>query len=254
LKELKELVQKIPRDGKILSPEAKYRTSGFGAGKGSIATTGVLWAACDEVVAFAKLGVAGYLTKQVEQFRDTLNDVMEELKDWGEEIGGDEVEDGDSDGEALSEVTGRLKTSHIENTQALLDDLMNSQQCIPRGDPNHIRERLESCLRRLRMTTLLYQAILRRRLKNMPPLPPLSDSNIPTRLDEIMPILKKIPERFGSLALAFYELEPSEIDNVMDQCYSDAHAVSELLLQPWDGIKDEFTDWAMKFQSEIKKS
>ncbi len=35
------------------------------------------------MIALTKLGVAGYLVKKVEQFRDTLKDVLEELKEWG---------------------------------------------------------------------------------------------------------------------------------------------------------------------------
>ncbi|KAK1754290.1 hypothetical protein QBC47DRAFT_386136 [Echria macrotheca] len=263
LKELGELLSKIPKDGKVLLDEKKNASAGSATGKGSIAATGVLWAACDDVMAFAKRGFAGNLVQKVEQLRDTLKDVMEELKEWGEETGDDEDEDEDededdeSDPEEVQQITNGLDTTHIssmQNTQAMLDDLMNSQQYIPRDDPQKIRPRLDSCLRRLRLTTLLYQATVKRRLKPLPQVPPTTGSTTPARLDEVMPILKRIPDRFGSLALAFYELDPAEIDRLMDQCFFDAFAVSELLARPWDGDKDDFTDWALKFQVEIKKA
>ncbi|KAK3316634.1 hypothetical protein B0H66DRAFT_561777 [Apodospora peruviana] len=266
LRELKDLVSRIPSDGKILKGDKKTASAGSAAGKGSLAATGTLWAACDEVAAFAKRGYAGNLVRKVEQFRDTLKDVMEELKEWGEETGddedGDEEEDDGDDDEEVNQVSEILAATQISDTQAMLDDLMNSQEYIPRDDPDKIRERLESCLKRLRLTTLLYQAIIKRRLKPLPhaPVPPTStdsnnNSNISARLDEIIPLLAKIPERFGSLAMAFYELGPAEIDNLMDQCFFDAFAVSELLMKPWEQQKqkDEFTDWALKFQVEIKK-
>ncbi|KAK4112902.1 hypothetical protein N656DRAFT_753009 [Canariomyces notabilis] len=261
LRELKELVTRIPTDGKVLS-DAKKNVSA--AGRGSIATTGVLWSACDDVTTFAKRGFGGNLVYKVDQLRDTLKDVMEELKEWGEET---EAEDDDDDDEgeddggvdddgAVAQVTAALASASVSGTQdaqAILDDLMGAQRYIPRDDPDRIRARLDSCLRRLRLTSLFYQATVKRRLKSLPHLPPASPSDIPPRLDEVMSVLKRIPERFGSLALAFYELEPSEIDRLMDECFFDAFAASELLVKPWDGQKDEFTDWALRFQIEIKK-
>ena len=260
LKELVELLSRIPKDGKILTEGEKTGAvggKGKGNGKGSLAATGVLWAACDEVVGFAKRGFAGNLVHKAEMFRDTLKDVMEELKEWGEGEGeGDEDSEGDGEGdEDVKEITEGVKATQIsemDNTQAILDDWMNSQQHIPRDDPDKIRERLESCLRKLRLTTILYQATAKRRFKLLGQQPP-DDSTIPGRVDEVMALLKRIPDRFSNVALAFYELDPVEIDRLMDQCFFDAFAVSELLFLRWDGQKDEFSDWALKFQVEIKK-
>ncbi len=260
-KELKELVSRIPKDGKVLSGAKKNNSAGAAGGRGSIATTGVLWSACDDVMAFAKRGFAGNLAHKVDQLRDTLKDVMEELKEWGDETGDDDEgsdDDGsdDGDGGGASQVTSDLEPSSISATrdaQDILDDLMNSQRYIPREDPDKIRERLDSCLRRLRLTTLLYQATVKRRIKPLPHVLSDPQSDIPDRLDEVISLLKRIPERFGSLALAFYELDPTEIDRLMDDCFFDAFAVSELLVNPWEGQKDEFTDWALRFQVEIKK-
>jgi hypothetical protein len=254
LRELKELLSRIPRDGKVLSNAEKNASAGAPGGRGSIATTSILWSACDDVMAFGKRGFAGNLAHKVEQLRDTLKDVMEELKEWGEETEDDDG--GDDDDDDVAQVTSDLESSSISSTrdaQAMLDDLMNSQQYIPRGDPDRIRERLESCLKRLRLTALLYQATVKRRIKPLPQVPTASPSDIPARLDEVISILKRIPEGFGNLAMAFYELDPSEVDRLMDECFFDAFAASELLGKPWEGQKDEFTDWALRFQVEIKK-
>lgn len=270
LRELRGLLGRIPTDGKILSGDKKTASAGSAGGKGSLAATGVLWAVCDDLMALGRRGFAGNLVLKVEQFRDTLKDVMEELKEWGEETGDDEGDDedgGNGDGQqGADQITQGMASTGISDAQAMLDDFMNSQQYIPPDDPGKIRERLESCLKRLRLVTLLYQAVVKRRLKSLPRVPPSAPgsggetaaaegtSNIASRLDEIIPLLAKIPERFGSLAMAFYDLDPSEIDKLMDQCFFDAFAVSELLMKPWEGQKDEFTDWALRFQVEIKKS
>lgn len=262
LKELRELIQKIPKDGKVLPQDQRNGISSAKSQKGSITATGVLWGVCDEVVTFANLGVVGHLVHRAEQFRDTLKDVMEELKEWSEEQDEDD-EDEDSEetggGDAAEEddvgdLVEDMNNTHI-STQAMLDDFM-SQATIPRDDPDKIRERLDSTLRRLRLTVLLYQALIKRRLKVLPKLPLTSrtETVIVSRLDEVMPLLRRMTDRFNSLAVAFYELDSAEINSLMDQCFFDAFAVSELLARPWDGQKDEFTDWVAKFQIEIKKN
>ncbi|TQN71009.1 hypothetical protein CSHISOI_04577 [Colletotrichum shisoi] len=249
LKELRGLVEKIPRDGKILSAAQKSGSAGA-AGKGSMASTGVIWSACDDLMQFSNGGVGGCFVKKVEEFRATMKDVMEELKEWGEEEPDDDDDDDDNDTDGLDHDSAL--GSMMPSTQEMIDDMMSGQGTIPRDDPDNIRNRLESCLKRLRLTTLLYQAIVKRRLKTLPSLP-AENSNIPKRLDEAMRILRKLPHMFDELAGAFYELSPDEIDRVMDLCFNEIVALSELLKSPWAGEKDEFSEWAVKFQAEIKK-
>ncbi|OTB10578.1 hypothetical protein K445DRAFT_69865 [Daldinia sp. EC12] len=251
LKELKGFIEIIPLDGKVLANAQKNGTKGD---RGSLAATGVVWAACDDVILLKKLGIAGLLIKKVEEYRDTLKDILEELKEYSEEV--DENEDGDdSDADEVEEsgVNGdQMENPHI-STQQMLDDLMNPRH-IPRSDPDKIRERLESCMKRLRLTTLLYTAIVKRRLKSVPPLPvTTTQASVTQRLDEVFPVLKRLPHRFGEVACAFYELDRDTIDRTMDSCFFDAFAASEMLMKPWDGQRDEFTEWAEKFQVGIKK-
>lgn len=265
LSELHELVQKIPRDGKVLSGS---RRGGFAAGeKGSLPATGLLWSACDEVIALSRLGVGGIVAEKVQQWRDILGDITDELKEWGAEEPDEDEEDEEDEEEEEDGVNHlsdpdpdpdhQLNTaSSLSTTQAMLDQIMDSQQTIPRSDPDRIRPRLETCLQRLRLTTLLYQALTKRRLKKLPPFPqePGSGSDIPSRLDEMAKALGALPDRFGDLACAFYELQPEEIDKVMDQCFLDAFAASDLFVRGWDGETDAFSDWVVKFQTEMKKT
>ncbi|EHK23385.1 uncharacterized protein TRIVIDRAFT_24487, partial [Trichoderma virens Gv29-8] len=251
LVELADLLQKIPKDGKVLTKE----NEGFGAsGKGSIASTGVLWAACDKVISFANGGVSGFFVEKMNEWKDTLNDIMEEMKEWGDEEPDEEGDEDEDDEDEVDDLADQVGSTHI-STQNLLDDLMNSHRTIPASDPDGIRPRLESSLRRLRLVILLYQAITKRRMKKLPPLPQSDASGkVPRRLDELATLLQKLPDSFGDLACAFYELRPREIDDAMDQCFLDAFAVSELLSESWDGSRDEFTEWTEKFQKEIKKA
>ncbi|KAM0816803.1 hypothetical protein AB5N19_02605 [Seiridium cardinale] len=244
LKELRGLVETIPLDGKVLPADKKDGAKGE---KGSITATGVIWAACDDVILLKKLGVAGLLVKKVQQYRDTLQDVLEELKEWKEE--GEQQDDEDEDD--VEYVTDQLGTTHL-SAQDMVDDLMNTRH-IPRNDSDKIGERLETCLRRLRLTTLLYAAVVKRRLKVLPPLPATASTPVAKRLDEVLATLKRITDHFNEVACSFYELEPDAIDRTMDACFFDAFAASEMLMKPWEGDKDEFTEWAQKFQVSIKK-
>ncbi|EFY92283.1 hypothetical protein J3458_000879 [Metarhizium acridum] len=249
--ELQQLLQKIPNDGKVLS---ERKREGFAKGeKGSLPATGLLWSACDNVIDLSNLGVGGFFIQKVDQWRDILNDVMQEMKEWGDEEpdpDSDPDQDSDSDVNNLSDQLGSQSLS----TQAMLDSLMNSHQTIPSSDPDRIRPRLETSLKRLRLVTLLYQALTKRRLKKLPAFPPQNpDSNVPSRLDEMAKVLAKLPDSFGDLACAFYELQPSEIDKTMDQCFFDAFAASELFVKDWEDGRDEFSEWTDKFQTEMRK-
>ncbi|RSL47538.1 hypothetical protein CEP54_013356 [Fusarium duplospermum] len=238
LAELEKLLQKVPKDGKVLSGGNKD------GGKGSLALTGMLWSACDDVIGLATMGVGGFFVKKAEQWRDTLKDVMEEMKEWGDE-------EPDDDEDEVDDLADQLGDTSISK-QDMLDDLMNSGGTIPKSDPDKIRPRLDSTLKRLRMVVLLYQAISKRRFKKLPK--DTTKSDMPQRLDKTANVLEGLPDQFGDLAGAFYDLDPEEIDRLMEECFESAAGVGEVLKLGWEGEKDEFTEWIEKFQVEVKKT
>jgi hypothetical protein len=237
--DLNTLFNAIPLDGKILSDDAKNGT-GAEMGNGSLAVTGTIWEACDGVIDLTKIGVAGFIIQKAEGYRDLLKDALEELQEWAEE---------ESDGEDEDVVDGKE-----DSAQADFDDIFGSQRHIPSDDPARIRPRLESSLKRLRLLMLLYQAVTKRRFKTLPPLPQpqlpsepgnksVDDLGIINCLDEVMDVMKKIPDIIDELASAFYELDTTEIDKRMDQCFFTGFALTELLVKNWKGEKDEFSTW-----------
>ncbi|KAI8721593.1 hypothetical protein NCS52_00301100 [Fusarium sp. LHS14.1] len=240
LAELEKLLQRVPKDGKVLSGGNRD------GGKGSLALTGMLWSACDDVIGLATMGVGGFFVKKAEQWRDTLKDVMEEMKEWG-----DEEPDDDEDEDEVDDLADQLSDASISK-QDMLDDLMSSGGTIPKSDPDKIRPRLDSTLKRLRMVVLLYQAISKRRFKKLPK--DTTKSDMPQRLDKTARVLEGLPDKFGDLAGAFYDLDPEEIDRLMEECFESAAGVGEVLKLGWQGEKDEFTDWIEKFQLEVKKT
>ncbi|TGO15423.1 hypothetical protein BTUL_0040g00300 [Botrytis tulipae] len=253
LTEFSTLINEIPLDGNILSDDKKNGT-GKSSGKGSLASTGVVWDACDSIMGLKTLGVAGLAMKKAVEYRDLVKDALEELQAWAEEESDDEDEDensGDEDDER-------------QDPQDIVDDLFGSQSHIPKDDPEKIREKLESSTKRLRLIILMYQAVEKRRFKTLPYLPhpelptqlkekSPEDPGIVECLDEVLVRMKKITNLTDDLASAFYDLDSSAIDKLMDETWFTGFATVELLIKDWEGQKDDFTTWAYKFQLAMKK-
>lgn len=236
---LLDLLQKIPRDGKVLSGAAKQGSAVDG--KGSLASTGILWSACDKVIELANGGLRGFYVHKIAEWKETLEDIAEELKEWGDEEGD---ESGDEDDDALG--------SGDEQAQDIANAFMSSHGTIPADDPDEIRPRLESALKRLRLAVILCMAVDKRRMKKLPTGTPGQD--VIARLGTAVDKLHQLPDDFGDLAAGLYELDPEEIDEAIERCCSNAVAVGETLNHDWNGGTDEFTEWMTKFRSEIRKS
>jgi hypothetical protein len=243
---LVDMLQKIPRNGEVLVGVAKEGSAA--GGKGSLASTGVLWSACDSVIELATQGLRGFYIHKIGEWKDILRDVSEELKEWGDEDPEDEEANGmNSD----TDEAGNIGDSGL-SAQQMVDDFMGSNGTIPRDDPDGMRPRLESALRRLRLAVILCMAIDKRRMKKLPTGTPAK--SVVVRLTEATDQLRQLPEDFGDLAAALYELDPEETDEAMERCCSRAVAVGDLLYVGWEGETDEFTDWMTKFRSEIRKT
>lgn len=273
LTQVELLFKSIPKDGKALKPEkngaaprngtsskktGKGKTNGAVSERGAFVEIGILWAECDKVAALAKGGVRDRLVQIVGQLAETLKDELEELKEWSEEDA-DEDEDEDEDGDGdhdddVAEGSDIGSDDQHASAQAMLDDLMNSGRHIPAADPEGLRPRLETTLRKIRMTHLLCTAVIKRRLRALPALPTEKPSNVAARLDNAMMVLQELPDRFGDLAAAFYDLSAARVESHMDQCFEDAFVASELLVLSWEGKQDAFSDWTTRFQAEIRKS
>lgn len=238
------LVGDIPLDGDVLNKERKNETMA-GMGKASLASTGRLWEACDRVMELKKIGIGGLMIRKAEQYRDTVKDALKELQEWSEETSDDEEQGDDLHEEAIENENCNL-------SQDAIDSMFQDQRHIPANDVNKVRERLECTCRRLRLITLLYQAIVKRRLRTLPVLSPTSaPSDIISRLDTLIPLLSHIPDSVDELASAFYSLDDHGINTQMAECFSKASAAAELLDTSWEGNKDEFSAWNEKFQKTM---
>ncbi|KAF7443616.1 hypothetical protein A1F94_009709 [Pyrenophora tritici-repentis] len=110
------------------------------------------------------------------------------------------------------------------------------------------------------MIGMLYQALIKRRLKTYPAsstLEPTANANgtgpSPSKkLDDLMSILKTIPETVDDIAGAFYDLDEDEAKQTLEKCCAETKSAIELVRQSWTGEDDEFTGWSTKWVSAIE--
>ncbi|KAH7078058.1 hypothetical protein BKA63DRAFT_564603 [Paraphoma chrysanthemicola] len=204
-----------------------------------LSATGVLWEACDVLIKFCDDGVVGLVVRKAQELRATLLDAVEELKEWGEDI-----EDDDDDAQGSDDE----------------DDLFGASNKLGKDD-KELKELLDNSIKRLKMVGMLYQALLKRRLKTYPATPTTNattangssekTSTSALKLDELMVILKMIPETVDDLASAFYDLDEDEARQTLEKSCTQAKSAAELVQLNWIGSNDEFTAWSAKWVAAL---
>ncbi|KAF2828787.1 hypothetical protein CC86DRAFT_198219 [Ophiobolus disseminans] len=199
-----------------------------------LSATGVLWDACDALLKLCDNGVVGLVVKKAGELRATLLDAIEELKEWGEDMG-DEDEDA-------------AEGSDDE------DDMFGASNKLGKDD-KELKELLDTSVKRLKMAGMLYQALIKRRLKTYPAASASTSTaaaSTPAQmLDDLMAQLKSIPDTVDDLASAFYDLDHDEAKQTLDKACAEAKCAAGLVRQSWTGTDDEFTAWSAKWLSAL---
>ena len=169
-------------------------------------------------------------------------DAVEELKEWGEDVVDDEEDAG--------------AASCDED-----DDLFGAANKLGKGD-TEVKAVLDNSVKKLKMVGMLYQALIKRRLKSFPNVSvatvngetsETSQDPIET-LDKLMDILKDIPDNVDDLASALYDLDEDEASSTLQKCLDNAKSAAKLVQQNWHGKDDEFTAWSGKWISALEGS
>ncbi|PVI06051.1 hypothetical protein DM02DRAFT_715248 [Periconia macrospinosa] len=212
-----------------------------------LATTGVVWEACDQLLKFCDNGIVGLVVKKAEEWRSVLLDAVEELKEWGEDVDEDD-EDGfeGSDDEFAGD-----------------DDIFGAANKLGKGDVK-LKALLDTSVKKLKMVGMLYQALIKRRLKTFPSSAQPSSSagekstedketqqDPMVKLEKLMVHLRAIPEGVDDLASAFYDLDENEANAMFEKCCSEAKKAVALVRQSWTGTDDEFTTWSGKWTDAL---
>ncbi|KAF1978460.1 hypothetical protein BU23DRAFT_577327 [Bimuria novae-zelandiae CBS 107.79] len=208
-----------------------------------LAATGVVWESCDALVKLCDGGIAGLVVKKAEELRSTLLDAVEELKEWGEDVDDDENEAEDSNDGFEDE-----------------DDIFGAANKLGKGD-KELKEALDKSVKKIKMVGVLYQALIKRRLKTFPTPAAAAaktngeaSQNSTATLEELVKLLRSIPEQVDDLAGAFYNLDGDEAKATLGKCCGQAKSAAGLVKQNWAGADDEFTAWSMKWVDALDKA
>ncbi|KAI4745971.1 hypothetical protein E4T50_03711 [Aureobasidium sp. EXF-12298] len=218
--------------------------------KGTLASTGVLWEACDALIQLEKTGIAGLAVLKAQELRDTINDAIEELKEWEEGDGDDDDDEEDEDDDDEDDADSTSDDQHERDDQDEFDDIFSAANKLPKNRPD-LKERLQTAADKLKKIQFLYAAITKRRLKTFSPDIASKKVNILT-LDKLMHLLKELPEHVDDLANAFYELDADQVDTILATCIDNACSAANLLKTDWNDKDDEFTAWVTKWTSIVK--
>ncbi|EMD89004.1 hypothetical protein COCC4DRAFT_88480, partial [Bipolaris maydis ATCC 48331] len=211
-----------------------------------LSATGMVWDACDGVEKLCKDGVVGLVVKKAQELRAVLLDAIEELKEWGEDVADDEEDDDDDDDKA-------------ENSDQ--DDVFATENKLGKDD-KELKALLDKSLKKLKMMGILYQALVKRRLKTYPASKAITEKgegqgegeatqSPSVKLNELMGVLKRIPETVDDIAAAFYDLDADEAQEMLDRCCGEAKTAVNLVRTSWSGQDDEFTAWSEKWVAAL---
>jgi len=227
------------------------RMGGRGGGKAKeevLASTGMVWESCDALVELESLGVVGLVVKKAEEWRETLADALEELREWGQDDGEDE------DGEEEDELAGAFGDGDSLEKMMLGGKIPNGNQ--------ELKALLQQSLKKLKLVETLYKALAKRRLKTFPfgdqaLKQPRDDDSGPSvspmqRLDEIMRHLRMIPETVDDMASEFYDSNVQGVKAHLAACCRAAKSASETARMDWAGQEDAFTAWATKWAEAVE--
>lgn len=245
LQELRALLHDIPLEGQapFTAGDENKITS-----KDSLASTGVVWEACEALIQLKAQGIAGVMVRKAQMYHDMLQDAIAELQEWSTD-----AEDDDDDRAELESDQQRSEGGLVDE----FDDLFQASNRLPKDHPE-LREQLDDSLKKLNLIRMLYKAIIKRRLQTYPPHKSggLQDNEtmpIMLRLEFLMKNLKAIPEETDELANAFYDLDADQAGNHLCHCLEMAKQAAEIAKLNWNESADEFGTWVDRWMDLINK-
>jgi len=241
--EVQARVRRVFKEMETLLEELRSVSQGnANAGRrNSLSSTGVVWESCDALIELDKVGVAGLAVEKAQQYRDTIKDAIEELREWAE------GEDPDNEGhDALLDENDE----GVEGDTESLDDLFNAANSMPKDRPE-LKKLVGEADGKLKKVALLYNALIKRRLKTFKGTDEKDGSASTAILDETMQCLRRIPHQIDELASCFYDLDEERAKNMLLKCVNEAKTAAQVMEKSWDDVEDEFTVWSGKWKDAI---
>ena len=238
--ELLNLLASIPQDEHGVDPQ----------NRGTLASTGVLWAECDQIVKIASDGLVALAMQKAEQYHDLLKDAIAELEDW------DPAEiNPDSDTESLPST----KQKPITNGAVVAKEVPPIDRDVDDGSVSSMVELRKCCLTTLRTVRLLYPALKKRRISTFPniisttgfeSLPPATTME---DLDSMMFSARSFTEMGDEIAGALYEGDEMQVSMRLKSLQDKATACAIRAKKNWKGEEDEFSGWVDKWVTRLEE-
>ena len=245
-KEMQARVRRVFKEMEMLLEEVRAIGAGneSGARRDSLSSTGVVWESCDDLIKLEMLGVVGLAVLKAEQYRDTINDAITELREWAE---GDDLDsEGRADGLLDSDDEG------VDGDRDSIEDIFNAPNSMPADRPG-LKTLAKEADGTLKKIVMLYTALVKRRITTFKSasVDLAGEVSAVFRLDELMQHLKRMPHQVDELASTFYELDEDGARQILEKCLSEAKSACEATELSWDGREDEFTSWSRKWCSAV---
>ena len=208
-------------------------------GRDTLASTGVLWAECDKMVALGSGGLTQVVAERVEEYHGLLKDAIAELEEW------DPDDESESETDSLTSNKGT-----IPGTQMVDNSLEKSLQSLSLSPIAALRTRTLSVLRLIR---ILYPALLKRRILTFTNINTTTTvESLPTplqvrTLDQLIENTRQFTEETDEVAGDLYAGDEKEVDDRLMELANMAKLCVERARTDWSGKEDEFTGWADKW-------
>ncbi|KAI9796984.1 MAG: hypothetical protein M1835_002507 [Candelina submexicana] len=251
LQEFAGLVGEIPID------DANDDGGNGAAKRDQLAFTGVVWEACDSLIALRNEGLVGVVVKKAKDWRAMIEDAIAELKEWAEEKADSDEEDEDGTESAGTGSQDGINGDDGIPENADFDAIFGPTRTLPAG-PSPLRTQLELSIAKLSLVQILYQAIIKRRLKVLPPFLISSSASSPSSVtapivDELVTHLSIIPSETDELASAFYELNHKDATERYNRIIQVANDAASVVGVNWNGEEDGNTEWFKKWSRLVAR-
>ena len=208
-------------------------------GRDTLASTGVLWAECDKMMALGSGGLTQIAAERVEEYHGLLKDAIAELEEW------DPDDESESDTDSL---TSNKRT--IPGTRMVDSSLEKSFQSLSLSPIAALRTRALSMLRLIR---ILYPALKKRRILTFPNINTTTAAqSLPTllhvqTLDQLIKDTRQFTEETDEVAGDLYAGDEKEVEDRLMKLANMAKLSVERVHTGWSGKEDEFSGWAEKW-------
>ncbi|KAK4696374.1 hypothetical protein P7C71_g1532, partial [Lecanoromycetidae sp. Uapishka_2] len=232
--ELLNLLASIPQDEHGIE---KVRRS-------VLASTGVLWAECDNMVELGKKGLVWLARQRVEELHDLLKDAIQELEEW-------DLDEDSSDSETNFEDRPTTSSSNDK-----LVETLGKLSVVPSHDLDLCRKRILVHFRTIR---ILFPALQKARIDKFSN---ITDTSIPDflhseshidKMDRLVTYPMHWTDCADEIAGLLYDHNQSMVEMALENLRKHVANCVEKFQKDWNDEEDAFTGWGKMFLGRLHK-